>query len=404
MFVTIRQTRADRENRFQVEDDQGVLFLASTPWSDLNLPLDAERLRKLTFTDTDGTEIFHTDYHLLDNTVQALTRHKYLLGESTKLAEYQVVDREGTARGSFYTQIDGMFTSQLTITCGERQYDCYHVTRGKIYVISVFDGERQIAQITKSLDTWDQLDVYYLHLLDDSRELLPILSFFVIYVDAMQFNRAGRFVKHSVEKGWGYSVNRNDRWYNPQWIAETFGPAAMERLEAKLKEKPPRRAGSPRRTRTIVVLAVAAVVLVTVVLAVLLFAYSRPKTALSQADFTRRMEESGYTVTDLSGDSLDQTWEGACQAVKGSCQVQFLEAASEDAAQHLFAQLESQLSSQAAGSNRQSYLSGVNSEKYTLVSGGSCYIAARVGDTVVICAAEASDEGELKAVMRTLGY
>lgn len=407
MLVTIRQTQAGPENRFQVEGEGQILFLARTPWVKLSLPLEAERLRELTLTDPRGEELYHTRYRLLDNTVEALTQYKSLFGKSTRLAEYQVADRDGRAVGAFYVQIDGVRTSQMTVVCGRRRYDCYRFARGKVYMMGIFDGERQIAQLTKPLDTWDQLDLYYLHLVDDRRELLPILSFFAIYVDAMQFNRAGRRVKSSVEKQWWYSFDRNDSRYDPQWIARTFGPAAQEELDARLQEQPerPKRGrASSGRLRAIIILAVVAVALTAAVLGGLLFTYTRPKTALTPAEFTQRMEDRGYEVTDLSGQALDRTWEGACEAAKESCQVQFVEAASEEAAQNLFAQVESQMSRQAGESSRQSSLTGVNSRKYTLVSGDSCYMAAQVEDTVVVCTAPRSGEKELKAVLRALGY
>ncbi len=62
MFATIRQTRADERNLFQVESEEsGILYRAETPWSGLNLPFDAENLRKLVFTDDGGKEMFHTE-------------------------------------------------------------------------------------------------------------------------------------------------------------------------------------------------------------------------------------------------------------------------------------------------------------------------------------------------------
>lgn len=403
MFVTIRQVQADNRNRFEVASEGQILFRAETPWSGLTLPFQAEHLRKLTFTDPDGRELFHTQYNLLENTAQSLSRHKSWFGKSTRLAEYQVMDRDGRLLGSFYTQVDGVLTSQLTISYGGRRYDCYHYGLGKMYVISVFEGAHQIAQITKPLDTWDQLDVYYLHLEESSREVLPILSFFIIYVDAMKFNRAGRFMKYSVEKSWSRTVNKNNRKYDPKWIENTFGPAAVAELNRCLLEKPSGRRRPPISKKGILAVVVgvgAAVLVLAVVLGLVLFTYLQPKTALSPTEFVRQMEELGYTVSESAGQAGGTGYEAA----NGLCSVRFVETGSEGEAQRLFHRLEDQVMDQTRGSYREISLSGVNSNRYTLVSGGTCYMMSRVEETVVVCTAPADEEGELKDVLKALGY
>lgn len=403
MFVTIRQVRADSQNLFQVESEGQILFRAEMPWSGLSLPLQAEHLRKMTFTDAAGRELFHTRYNLLENTAQSLSRHKSWFGKPTKLAEYQIVDWNGRLLGSFYTQVDGALTSQLTISYGGRRYDCYHYGLGKVYVISVFEGARQIAQITKPLDTWDQLDVYYLHLEESSREVLPILSFFIIYVDAMKFNRAGQFMKYSVEKSWSRTFNKNNRKYDPKWLENTFGPAAVAELNRCLLEKPSGRRRPPISKKGVLAIIVgvgAAVLVLAVVLGLVLFTYLQPKMALSTADFARQMEKMGYTVSETAG----QTGGTGYEAVGGSCSVRFVVTTSEGEAQRLFHHLEDQVMDQNRGSYREISLSGVNSDRYTLVSGGTCYMISRVEETVVVCTAPADEEGELKDVLKALGY
>lgn len=125
MLVTIRQTKSSGQNLFHVEEQGQLLFQAQTPWADLRLPLEAEKMRRLTFSDAQGQPLYHTSYQLLDNIFRSLTKYKFLLGTSAKVEEYQVLDETGQQQGSFYTQIDGVLTSQLTICYGEEQYDCY---------------------------------------------------------------------------------------------------------------------------------------------------------------------------------------------------------------------------------------------------------------------------------------
>ena len=84
MFVTIRQTQANGSHLFQVEGEDRVLFRAQTPWADVQLPFQMEHLRRLSFTDADGNEVFHTAYNVLENTLQSVSRYKYLFGSATK--------------------------------------------------------------------------------------------------------------------------------------------------------------------------------------------------------------------------------------------------------------------------------------------------------------------------------
>lgn len=103
MLVTIRQTKSSGQNLFHVEEQGQLLFQAQTPWADLRLPLEAEKMRRLTFSDAQGQPLYHTSYQLLDNVLRSLTKYKFLLGTSAKVEEYQVLDETGQQQGSFYT-------------------------------------------------------------------------------------------------------------------------------------------------------------------------------------------------------------------------------------------------------------------------------------------------------------
>lgn len=408
MFITVRQTQANRKHLFQVESDGQILFRARTPWADIRLPLRGENLRKLSFTDTDGRELFHTTYDLVENTLQALSKYKYLWGASSRLAEYRVADGEGRVQGAFYTQIDGMMTSQLTIARGETLYDCYCRALGKIYVISVFDGGRQIAQITKPLDTWNRLDVYYLHLDDGCRALLPILSFFIIYVDAQQFNRPGQLSAYTVEKSWSYSFNRNNDKYDPDWIARTFGPEEAERLETLLREQPEKDTAGGLRARKAcrrLIGILAGVFGGLALLAVLLVVFlPRDAAAISPSDFAQEMSGRGYAVTEVSDRYGDVLPRSVCEAARQDCRIRLSTFASEEEAEEAFDQLAGQVMQHSGGAYSSASFSARGRESCSLTSGGTYYGLSRIGCTVVQCTAQESAKGEAKDAVKALGY
>ena len=409
MFATIRQTRADERNLFQVESEEsGILYRAETPWSGLNLPFDAENLRKLVFTDDGGKEMFHTEYDIVRNTVNSLLKYRYLAGKSVRLSEYRVTGSDGTELGAFYTRIDGVLTSQMVISFGGRLYDCYHCALGRIYVISIFDRGRQIAQITKPLDTWNQLDIYYLHLLDSCRDMLPLLSFFTVYVDALKFHGSGRFVRHSVQKSRARTFNRNNDKYDPDWIAKTFGNEAAEQLDFLLETHPekdspgariPEKAA--RRLKMIIVVVIFAVLLTA---AVLLFFFLHPQKALLPDEFSSQMRETGYTISESSSQYIDNGEIETCQAVRGSCRVEYFSAPSEEHAEAIFSDIRESWKKENGESGSTAYSSGLHGEKYSQTSDRQYRTVSRIGNTVVTGLSPEADREEIKKVMKELGY
>lgn len=407
MFITIRQTQANGKHLFQVESEGRVLYRARTPWADIRAPFQLENLREMTFTDAEGSEVFHAAYNILENTVHGATKYKYLFGASSKLGEYQVVDGDGQVCGAFYTQIDAPFTTQMTIDCGERAYDCYARALGKIYVISVFDGARQIAQITKPLDVWDQLDIFYLHLDDGYGDLLPILSFFTVYVDARQFNRPGQVTAASVEKNWSYSFDQNNDRYDPDWVRRTFGQGAADHLDYLLHKHPERPPADPeqaRKHRRLVIGIVAAVAVIVLIAVAAMAWLLRPKTALQAEDFAAQMDGYGYTVTEGTPEGLGSGWELAYEAEKGEYSLWYLSFPTAEAAERFFARTKNQMMAERTGSYLQTSTDLLNSQRYSLTSGGIYSAVSRIDGTVILCTVSEEDKDAVKKTLSDLGY
>lgn len=229
MFITIQQIQTGGKNLFEIKSNNQILYRAYTPHLDIKLLFNTENLHKLIFMDTDGNEIFHTTYNILENTTESF---KHILGKSSKLSEYNIIDKNSISHGSFYTKIDGSFVAQQVICYNNKMYNCYNYALGKVYVFCIFDCNHQIAQISKSTDVRDNLDVFYLYLEDNYKDLFPILSFFTIYIDFIKFHRSGKYTKYSVEKCWSYTFNHDK--YDSNWIGNTFGENARKQLNVLL--------------------------------------------------------------------------------------------------------------------------------------------------------------------------
>ena len=402
MLVTIRQTEASGRNLFEVVADDRVIYRAETPWAALSLPFDAENLRKLVFSDAEGNDIFHTDYNLVENLIQSATELKSLFGKSTRVAEYMIVDRDNVQRGSFYARIDGVATSQYVISYDGRIYDCYSIALGKIYVVSVYDGDRQIAQLTKPLDTWNQLDIYYLHLVDEYSALLPILSFFIIYLDACKFDRSGKYVKYSFEKVRAYSFNKNNGKYNADWIADTFGQDEAAHLNSLLERKYGK--GTARLSKpakhALIALVTAAVIILAGIVGFAIYITATPKIAINADEFTRILTEQGCDVTPLDSTG-DYT---SIASVSDELYIQFIAFDSNASAQAFYDSTRGAYESGISGGHSEYSSSRANSDKYTLISGGNCYVVSRIDNTVVLCTSPESDKDRLDKLMSLLGY
>lgn len=375
-----------RKNLFQVEREGTVLYRARTHWADIQIPFQVENLRELTFTDADGNEVFHTVYNLVENAVHTATEYKFIFGATSKPGEYQVVG-------------------------GERAYDCYARDLGKIYVISVFDGARQIAQITKPMDVWDRLDIFYLHLDDGYEDLLPILSFFTIYVAAQKFNRPGQITVDAVEKNWSYSFDRNNERYDPDWIRRTFGQGEADRLNHLLEthpEKPPKDPVQAKRNRRLIIGIVVAVVLVLIVCAAALtLAWQlllRPRDPLPPEEFTARMSEYGYTISQGIPSGVEGSWELCYEASGENHSLEYLVFPTEAAAEQFFAQTKALLEERQQGAYMQTDTNLINSQKYIMTSGGSYSVISRIDTTVILCAAPEQEKDTIKALLKELGY
>lgn len=404
MLVTIRQTKSRGQNLFQVEEQGQLLFQAQTPWADLRLPLEAEKMRRLTFSDAQDQPLYHTSYQLLDNALRSLTKYKFLLGTSAKVEEYQVLDETGQQQGSFYTQIDGLLTSQLTICYGEEQYDCYPRFIGKIYVVSIFQEGRQIAQITKPLDTWDLLDIYYLHLLEGYRHLLPILSFFTIYIDAVSFTQPGRAAKYSMEKRRAYSFNKNNDKYDPHWIAQAFGPEAQRELDHLLQEHPernPRSAAGLKRAWKWAAIIAGSLLLLSAGAIWAFFTFFSPTPLLPQ-EFAQQMEEEGYLLSQpiLTYTGTEEAWE----ASKDGCYVQFFSFSLEDQARSAFVLLKSNWDQAEGTIQSRSSSSSQHTQRESFVYKDIFYVYSRIENTLLLSAAPLSQKELLQDTVKDLGY
>lgn len=269
MLITIKQTKSNFENLFEIISGGQLLFQAKAPWMKLSLPFNADNLRELTFSNPAGETVYTTRYKFIDNLVEESIPYKYLLTKEQRFGQFEIVGQNGS-EGSFYVMQNGYFDSKFCIEHMGKVYLGYSLDKGKNNYVSIYDGDRQIAQITKPLAVIDNLDVYFLHIKDEYASIVPVLSFFTVYYDYRKYNHSGELTKNSVQIATSYSYGKNNDKYNPNWIAGEFGRQAADELDQTLKKIAEQSSAQAKKIVKLVGLVFLILILLTVALFVVL--------------------------------------------------------------------------------------------------------------------------------------
>lgn len=103
---------------------------------------------------------------------------------------------------------------------------------GVMEVVSFYEEENQIAQLSKPLTVKNNLDEYFLHIIEGYEGLFEIVSLFTIYYDQMKYPNHGEFVTNKTTISYQVTRDKNNDKYDLNWIAKQFGDQESERLNA----------------------------------------------------------------------------------------------------------------------------------------------------------------------------
>ena len=235
MIAQITQVKSNFENKFEVSCDNKIVYYAEAPWMNVSLPFNAENVRELVFYNDSKEVMFSTDYKIINNVIEEAIPYKYLITGEQNVAKYEIVGKD-QIQGSFFVQKKGWLDRKFCIEYENEFFTGYFVDKGEKNVVSIFDGDIQIAQITKPLATSNNLDIYYLHLLDEYSYLFPILSFFTVYYDHRNYNNSGQISNGSAKISWTYSYDKNSEKHDKSWISEQFSQEISDELDAEIKK------------------------------------------------------------------------------------------------------------------------------------------------------------------------
>ena len=235
MIIEVKQTQGNLKNKFEIKVNGETRYLAGTPWMKIEMPLHADRIRRCVLTEPDGTVRFRTDYRIGENAAHTAIPMKWLLTGSQRSLIYHVRDAQDAVCGTFYRLTKGFMDSRYVIEYGQYRLMCYDVSSGTARHLCIYSGERQIAEILKPLSVEDNLDTYFLFLMDEREELGGILSFFAVLFDYLHYPGSGQVVAQKKEVSISYSYGKNNKFYDRNWITDHFGEESAGML-SKLEE------------------------------------------------------------------------------------------------------------------------------------------------------------------------
>ena len=215
MILEVRQVTAGGSNTFEVAGNGVLCYRGSASW----YPMGVNMTNKVILTDLNGNMVFQTQYSLIDNVAESSIPFKYLFTGEQKFSMYQVLDPSGSAVGSFFDVQMALLDVRLCISFGNRLIFGYRRSMDYREVVSFYENDVQVGQLTRSSKVTDHLDVYYVH-----------------FLPQYDNNNSGQYYKGTMlEKQYTYDKN-NDK-YNENFIRANFGEAEHARVEAFINRK-----------------------------------------------------------------------------------------------------------------------------------------------------------------------
>ena len=235
MILQINQIAANGRNQFEILENGQLLFRGSTPFYNPGIPIGSDVFRKLTLTDLMNRPILYTDYNAVENLAASAVPMSWLFKGAKQVCRYSVLNGEDQIVGRFYFEQTGIAKTKYVMEWCGRLIACYLKGAGKKEVVSFYDGETQIGQLTKPNAVVNNLDCYLFHFLDNSLDR-EIAAFFTIYYDYLYHNHSGEIVKKSRRSDVEYTIDRYNKMYYKNFIAENFGKEENERVERFIKD------------------------------------------------------------------------------------------------------------------------------------------------------------------------
>lgn len=211
-------------------------YLAGTPWMNIDVPLSIDKIRQCIITKEDESICYVTSYNIMENISNTAIPMKWVFTGEQKSLIFNIFDTENNICGKFYKLTNGFFDTKYVIEYGNYTLKSYDISVGKTRNISIYKDDFQIAEILKPLSVSDNLDCYYLFLLDKYSDLEIILSFFTVFFDYQNYSNNGQVVYNKKEVSISYTYDKNNKFYDKNWIENNFNKEEVDLINNQILE------------------------------------------------------------------------------------------------------------------------------------------------------------------------
>lgn len=257
MIIKVEQTKANLKNKFEIKMNNELKYLAGTPWMNIDMPLNIDRVRSCIITKADESICYATNYDIAENISNAAIPMKWAFTGEQKRAIFNILDSENNICGKFYKLTNGFFDTKYVIEYGNYILKSYDISVGKTRNISIYNENCQIAEIIKPLSVSNNLDYYYIFLLDEYSDLETVLSFFTVFFDYQNYSNSGQVVAYKKEVSIEYTYDKNNKLYDKNWIPNHFNKTDVDLINNQILENRKETANSIKKQAKYIILFVA---------------------------------------------------------------------------------------------------------------------------------------------------
>ena len=236
MIIKVEQTKSNLKNKFDIKVNNELKYLAGTPWMNIDVPLNVDNISKCIITKTDESICCVSSYNIMENISNAAIPMKWVFTGEQKSLIFNIFDAQNNICGKFYKLTNGFLDTKYVIEYGNYTLKSYDISVGKTRNISIYKDDLQIAEILKPLSVSDNLDYYYLFLLDEYSDLEIILSFFTVFFDYQNYSNNGEVVSNKKEVSISYTYDKNNKFYDKNWIENNFNKKEVNLIYNQILE------------------------------------------------------------------------------------------------------------------------------------------------------------------------
>ena len=236
MIIKVEQIKSNLKNKFEIKVNNELKYLAGAPWMDINVPLNIDRVRSCIITKIDESICYKTCYDIAENISNTAIPMKWVVTGEQKSLIFKIFDKENNSCGEFYKLTNDFLNTKYVIEYGNYKLKSYDISIGKTRNILIYKDDFQIAEIVKPLSVSNNLDCYYIFLLDEFSYLETILSFFTVFFDYQNYNSSGQVVANKEEVKFQYTYDKNNKLYDKNWILNHFDEQEVNLINNQIQE------------------------------------------------------------------------------------------------------------------------------------------------------------------------